>query len=101
MKQKFTKKLFFGTILVFLVLLGCQQDDFGNKGSLTQQDDLLINIKKIPFSKVKENPKAMEQLKGLIPKEVTKEGIAYRVVYSEDYRISIDTANVMYIEKAG
>ncbi|MFA5557447.1 MAG: hypothetical protein WCY06_10150 [Flavobacteriaceae bacterium] len=40
MKQKFTKKLFFGTILVFLVLFGCRKDDFDTD---TNQDNTFVS----------------------------------------------------------
>src|SRR5690606_28525638 len=47
MKKKLTKYGLFGTILVFLVLFGCKQDDFHNEN--TQQSTNEIVIKDISF----------------------------------------------------
>lgn len=43
----------------------------------------------------------MEQLKGFISREATDGGINRRTVYSEEYKVVIDTANIWYIQKEG
>lgn len=43
----------------------------------------------------------MEQLKGFISREATEGGINRRTVYSTEYKVVVDTANVWYIQKDG
>lgn len=87
-------------ILVFLMMLSCVRDDF-QENSSPQQQDPGTHVRKVPFSELKANPKAMEQLKGFISQEATEGGINRRTVYSTEYKVVVDTANVWYIQKDG
>src|SRR5690606_29885562 len=88
-------------ILVFLMTISCVKDDFYENSHAQQQQSSVTHVRKVPFSELKANPKAMEQLKGFISREATEGGINRRTVYSTEYKVVVDTANVWYIQKDG
>lgn len=62
-KKNLIKFGLLGTISVFLVVLGCQQDDFFSENQSAVQKNTNIELKEISFSDLKTNLKVLQKIK--------------------------------------
>lgn len=102
MKNKLTKCGLFGTILVFLVVFGCKQDDFYHQSQNSKQE---MKLQKVSLEDIMKKPEHKRFKESFIK---FKEGVSLksqniqgRLVYNEEYRLYIDDENGVFIEKEG
>lgn len=93
------KQVFKSLFLVFVLLVGCEKEDFFIEDqSIKNQEGLLL--KKVSFKEIKTRPKVFEKLNEF-GMEKTGNSSHNRKVYYEEFGLFIDTTNIVYIEKEG
>lgn len=93
MKNKITKYSLFGTILVFLVVLGCKQDDFYYEEANTSSKNLKVQW--LNHSDLEKHPKMLEKLETLINKKSNHNA---RMIEVPQYGFIVDTDYFVRIE---